>query len=100
MFLTICVYINIKKERLAQFYVDKMFLSTKHVSRIIKDISGKSISKWIDEWVISSIKVLLKTTNMTVIQIAHELNFPNPSFMSNYRARHTGVTPIQYRNRD
>lgn len=89
---------NIKRERSVQFYADKMFLSTKYASHIIKDVSGKSMARWINEWAISSIKVMLKTMDITVAQISDELNYPNPSYMGRYFKKHTGMTPIQYRN--
>ncbi|MDR1500835.1 MAG: helix-turn-helix domain-containing protein [Prevotella sp.] len=91
---------NIKKERAAQFYADKMFLSTKYASHIIKEVSGKSMAKWINEWAISSIKIMLKTMDITVAQISEELNYPNPSYMGRYFKKHTGMTPIQYRNNE
>lgn len=89
---------NIKKERSTQFYAGKMFLSAKYASRIIKEVSGKSMTKWINEWAIASIKIMLKTMDITVAQVSDELDFPNPSFMGRYFKKHTGMTPIQYKN--
>lgn len=89
---------NIKKERSVQFYAERMCLSSKYASRIIKEVGGKSIAESIAEWTISSIKLMLKTTDRTIIQISDELNFPNPSFMGRYFKKRTGMTPLQYRN--
>jgi len=88
---------HIKKERTVQYYADKMCLSPKYLSQLIKEISGKSIMHWINESTIVVIKAMLKTSNLSVLQISEELNFPNPSFFGRYFKKHTGMTPVQYR---
>lgn len=88
---------NIKKERTVQFYADKMYLSSKYLSLIIKEVSGRTMTAWIREWTISTIKIMLKTSDLTVAQISEELDFPNPSFMGRYFKQYTRMTPLQYR---
>lgn len=89
--------IHHKEERSVSFYADKMFLTSKYLSTTIKKITGKSISTWINFAIIMQSKVLLKTTDLTVTQISEELNFPNPSFFGRLFKKHTGMTPIEYR---
>lgn len=88
---------NIKSNRTVQFYADKMCLSSKYFSQLIKSITGKTIIEWINEICINTIKIMLKTSPITVQQISEELNFPNPSFFCCYFKKHTGMTPMQYR---
>ena len=66
-------------------------------STLIKRISGKSVSEWIDNYVILEAKTLLKYSNMSVQEIAYYLNFPNQSFFGKYFRSHTGMTPSAYR---
>lgn len=89
---------NIRTERSVQFFADKMFLSAKYLSLIIKEVRGRTMTAWIKEWTISTIKIMLKTSDLTVAQISDELNFPSPSFMGRYFKQYTHMTPIQYRN--
>lgn len=86
-----------KTERSVQFYADKMSLTTKYFARIIKETSGKPVSEWIDEMVIMAAKALLKSSDMTVAQIADELEFANASFFGTYFRKRVGITPLQYR---
>jgi AraC-like DNA-binding protein len=86
-----------KTERSVEFYADKMNLTPKHLSRVIRNYSGKSVHQWIDEYVVLEIKNLLKYSDMSIQQISYELNFPNPSFMGQYFKRITGKTPGEYR---
>lgn len=86
-----------KEERSVIFYADKMCLTPKYLSSKIKDISGKSITEWINQAIILSTKALLKSSSLTVLQISEELNFPNPSFFGRFFKKHTGMTPVEYR---
>ncbi|MGM5629945.1 helix-turn-helix domain-containing protein [Apibacter raozihei] len=88
-----------KKERSVGFYAEKMFLTPKYLSKIIKDISGVSATEWINRMVMITAKNLLKTSNLTVLQISEELNFPNPSFFSKFFKKNRGLSPIEYRKK-
>lgn len=88
---------NYKISRSISFYADKLRLSSKHLSKIVKEISGKSASEWIDNYVILEAKVLLKTSYKTIQQITYELNFPNQSFFGKYFKQHTGISPSKYK---
>ncbi|SBV97480.1 helix-turn-helix transcriptional regulator [uncultured Dysgonomonas sp.] len=86
-----------KKERTIKFYAQKLLLTPSHLSKVIKEASQRSVSQWIDEIVIMSAKAMLKSSDMTVSQIAEELNFANPSFFGTYFKKRTNLTPLQYK---
>jgi len=88
-----------RKERNASFYADKLCISTQYLSRTLKKITGRSVNIWITEAVILEARILLKSSNMTVLQISEELNFPNPSFFVRYFKQYSGMTPSKYRER-
>lgn len=86
-----------RDQRNVEFYAEKMHVSSKHLSRVIRSYTGKSVHQWIDEFVALEIKNLLKYSNMSIQQISLALNFPNPSFMGQYFKRITGMTPGEYK---
>ncbi|MDR2009530.1 MAG: helix-turn-helix domain-containing protein [Bacteroidales bacterium] len=86
-----------KQERNVTFYADKLCVTSKYLSSLIKEITGESILSWIHEAVIVESKMLLKTTDLTVLQISEELNFSNPSFFGKFFKEHTGMTPLEFR---
>ena len=88
---------NYREQRNVEFYAEKMHVSSKHLSRVVRSYTGKSVHQWIDEFVALEIKNLLKFSNMSIQQISLELNFPNPSFMGQYFKRITGMTPGEYK---
>jgi AraC-like DNA-binding protein len=82
-----------------EFYAEKLSLTPKYMSSVIKAVSGKSASEWIDDRTVLEAKTLLKTTNMTIQQISDELNFPNQSYFGRYFKRLVGMSPKEYRKR-
>lgn len=89
---------NYTVERRAQFYADKLNISLQHLSTTIKQVTGKNVLDLIAHVVIIDIKAKLKSTDMTVQEIAYSLNFPSPSFFGKYFKRHMGMSPQEYRN--
>lgn len=61
------------------FYADKLCITSKYLTMVIKETSGKSAKDWIVEYVILEIKTLLKNTNMNIQEIAIRTNFANQS---------------------
>jgi len=94
-----CVQNHYKKERGVDFYADKLCLTPKYLSTVIRQTSGKTAGEWIDEYVVLEAKALLKSTNMTIQQISDELNFPSQSFFGKYFKRLVGASPKEYRGK-
>lgn len=86
-----------RRERQLKCYADKLCMSPKYLSKIIKSVTGKSANEWINDHVMLNAKMMLKSTDMTVQQISNELNFENPSFFAKFFKRHVGISPKQYR---
>lgn len=89
---------NFRTEHRIAFYADKLCLTPKYFSSLIKQTSGKSASDWIDGIIISEAKLLLLYSDLSVQQIAYQLCFPTASFFGTYFKRHTGMTPGDFRN--
>lgn len=89
---------NFKKERFLDFYADKLGITTKHLSRTVKTQTGYTAVGWIERYVVLEAKVLLKSSNLNISQIADELNFKSQSFFGKYFKKCTGMSPKQYRN--
>lgn len=86
-----------RTEHNVAFYADKLNRTPKYLSGAIKRLSGRSVPDWINSTLISEIKLLLRVTDKTVLEISEELNFSSPSFFVQFFRHHTGVTPLQYR---
>lgn len=84
-------------ERKAQFYADKLGISLQHLSTTVKQVTGKNVLDIISYVVIMDAKAKLKSSNMTIQEIAYSLNFPNASFFGKYFKRYVGMTPLDFR---
>jgi len=84
-------------ERSVGFYADKLCITPKYLSKLIKETSGKTAAEWIDEYVILEAKTLLKYSDMTIQEIAYYLNFSTQSFFCKYFKHQTGITAGEYK---
>lgn len=89
---------NCEKHRDMEFYADKICLNKQYLSSIISEVSKRKASSWIEEALITRAKVLLRHEEMTVNEISDRLGFSEPSNMTRYFKRATGMTPLEYRN--
>lgn len=87
-----------REERLIGFYADKLCITPKYLSKLVKEHTGRSAGDWIENHVILEARAMLQSSDMTIQQIAATLNFPNQSFFGKYFKRVTGMSPKQYRN--
>ena len=88
-----------KKERSVNFYAKALFLTPKHLSSVVKEVSGKTAGEWIDNFVLFEAKALLKSSQKNIQEIADELNFANQSFFGKYFKHYTGMSPKEYRRK-
>lgn len=85
------------RERTVAFYAEKLCLSPKYFSKLIKNASGRSAPEWIDSFVILEAKNFLRYSNMSIKEIVYRLHFTDqPTFTKFFKA-HTGMTPAQFR---
>lgn len=88
-----------KEERTVNFYADKLCISPKHLSSVIKQMSHKTAHEIIADFVTMTAKRLLKATTMSIQEISDELNFANQSFFGKFFKQNTGQSPSAYRRK-
>ena len=89
-----------KTERSVGFYAEQLCITPKYLTTLVKEFSKRSVSEWIEIYVILEAKTLLKYSNLSIQEIAYTLNFPNQSFFGSYFKRNTGMSPSQYKAAD
>ncbi|MDR2083872.1 MAG: helix-turn-helix domain-containing protein [Bacteroidales bacterium] len=90
---------HFKTSREVSFYAEKLHITPKYLSAILKelDMDKRSAKEWIDSCTVVEIKLLLKSTELSIQEISNELNFPNPSFFCKYFKSCVGMSPKEYR---
>ena len=79
------------------FYAEKLCLTPKYLSKLVKEASWRSGPAWIDSFVILEAKNMLKYSDKTIKEIVYALHFPNQSVFYKFFKAHTGMTPSEYR---
>lgn len=85
------------KERSVSFYAELLHISPQHLSTTVNKVTGKTVTDIIAKLVITDAEAKLKSTDLTIQEIAYSLNFPDISFFGKYFKRYTGMSPKQYR---
>ena len=88
-----------RSERNVGFYADRLGLTPKYFSAAIKEVSGKTAARWIDEAVILEAKTMLKYSGKSIREIAEALHFSTQSFFGKYFKQHTGESPSRYKHK-
>lgn len=86
------------EQREVAFYADRLCISTRYLSTIIRSVAHSTAKEFIDRSVVLEIKMLLGSTELSVQEIAYRLHFPDQSYLGRFFKKHTGVSPTEFRN--
>ncbi len=80
-------------------YANKLAVTPKYLSKLVKEETGRTPSDFIDDMLMMEIKALLRHTTLNISEIAYQLDFSDPSHLAKFFKKLEGITPLQYRNR-
>lgn len=89
---------HFRESREVQFYADKLFVSRKHLTKVVSEVLKKSPKTIISEAVILEAKVLLKNPNFTISEVANLLNFLDLPIFNKFFKKITGLSPTEFKN--
>lgn len=81
------------------YYATQLNITTTYLSRIIRQITDRTVIDHIDHLLLSESIWLLNGTALSVAQIAERLHFADSTTFARFFRRMKGVTPSNYRNR-
>ncbi|MCQ2589552.1 MAG: helix-turn-helix transcriptional regulator [Treponema sp.] len=85
---------NINIQKIAK----KLFLSTRQLSRLIKDNYNKTFTQFLLEKRLEAACLLLQTTNFSVNEIAEKTNFLSPTYFYRTFKKYYKTTPLKYKH--
>ena len=88
-----------KTEREVNFYADKLCVSAKYLSEIVKKSSGHPASYWINGYAMQDILSFLKRPNITFAEISNQMNFYNPAHFTRFVKTQTGFSPSELKQK-
>lgn len=85
------------EEREVSFYADKLCISARYLSDVVRRTTHQSVKELVDKIVALGIKVLLQSTALPIQEIAYKMHFPDQSYLGRYFKKHTGISPSAFR---
>ena len=91
------LHTHYRKQRRVSFYAGELSLTPRHLTTVIRLVSGRSGARWIEEYIVLEAQILLRNSPMAIKEIAYELGFNEQSLFSKYFSRVSGSSPESYR---
>ena len=79
------------------FYADRLHITTIHLSRIVRQVTGRTVVDYINLMLLMEASWLLQTTDLSIAAIAERLHFSDQSSFGRFFTRMKGVSPKTYR---
>jgi len=78
-------------------FAGQLNIHVNHLNKALKETTGQTTSQLINDRLIQEAKVLLKSTNWSINEIAWSLGFKEPNHFSSFFKNLTKITPKQFR---
>ncbi len=89
-------YIDVKS---INEYATMMNISANYLSQVIKEQTGKTAKRILDERILLEAKNMLLHTEMTSAQIAYDLGFDEPTHFGRLFKKYEQVSPLQFKKK-
>jgi len=83
--------------RLPKEYADLLYVTPNHLNALCRDLVGKTAGDLIRDRVLLEAKRLLTNADISVAEIAYDLNFQDNSYFSRFFKKNVGLTPEEFR---
>lgn len=92
-----CLEENYKHSREVLYYAHSLNITSKYLNTIVRRLTHQTAKAIIDQYVVMQLKLVLKTTTLTIREIAWDYHFSDDSFFCRYFKHHCRVSPQAYR---
>ena len=79
------------------FYASALNISSVYLSRVVRQVTGRTVIDYINQHLLMEASYLLRTTSLSITEIADRLHFADTPSFSKFFSRKKGVTPKDYR---
>ena len=79
------------------FYADRLHISPVYLSRVVRQVTGRTVVDYINQMLLMEATFLLQTSKLSITQIADHLHFADTPSFSKFFSRQKGMSPKEYR---
>lgn len=90
--------IHSSQERNVEFYAEKLSVTSGYLTKVVKEVSGMTTHEIIEESVMIEARNLLIKTNLSIAEIANQLNFSDQSFFGKFFKKKMKMSPKNFRS--
>jgi AraC-like DNA-binding protein len=91
------VFQNIRNRHMVSDYAAMLNISPSHLNKLVRMITHKAPTKWIDEAIVQEAKVLLSQSDFPISEVAIQVGFEDQSYFTRLFKRYEGMTPTEFR---
>ena len=88
---------HFKEHHDIRFYADQLNVTTTHLSRIVRQMTSRTVVDYINHMLFMESAWLLQSTDLTINDIAERLRFSDQSSFARFFSRMKGISPKAYR---
>jgi len=81
------------------YYAEQQFITSRHLSAVLKEITGNTAGQIISSIVMKEAKAQLSSSDKSIYQISMDLKFSDQYSFGHFFKKHSGESPKAYRNR-
>lgn len=90
---------HFKEHHDIRFYADQLNVTTTHLSRIVRQMTNRTVVDYINHMLFMESAWLLKSTDLSINDIAEHLQFSDQSSFTRFFSRMKGISPKAYRTK-
>lgn len=79
------------------FYADSLNISTTYLSRVVRQLTGRTVIDYVNQYLIMEATFLLRTSKLSIAEISDRLHFSDQAAFSKFFTRLQGISPKVYR---
>ena len=85
------------REHGIEFYADTLNVTPTYLSRVVRQVSGRTVVEYINRLLLMEAIWLLESTSLSIDEIAERINYSDSTTFGRFFFRMKGVTPREYR---
>lgn len=79
------------------FYASELSISPVYLSRVVRQVSGRTVMDYVNEMLVMEGSYLLRTSGLSIAQISDRLHFSDATSFTRFFTRMKGVNPRAFR---
>lgn len=90
---------HFQEEKHVAFYAEKQFITSRHLSAVLKKVTGNTAGQIISAFVMKEVKAQLSSSDKSLYQISMDLKFSDQYSLGHFFKKNSGESPSVYRKR-